>query len=199
MSTIALSFKNDFENTSEVAIQITQALQEHEHIWVWDHFFSLVMHKLSDKPEAENLLKIMSEWSTGFANKMYAPINELHADNALIIDPNMRIEFVVIDNDEMYVIETTDNPEHWPSVNVKIPDDFNANRLAFATLALAQHFLKINTTFFRELPMHVLAMRKYYIDEKNYNDEASIPEAPAFAFNTALKFYKSLEEKMNQQ
>lgn len=198
MTTIAIGFKNDFEKTSQVAIQLTQDLLEHEHIWVWDHFFSLVMHKLSSHPEAENLLKIMSEWATGFASKMYAPINELHAEKALIIDPQLRIETVLIDCDEVYFIETTDIAGSWPSVNVKIPDEASPNRLAFAAIALAQHFLKVNTTFFRELPMHVLAMRKFYLDEKNYSDESSISEAPAFAFNTALKFYQSLEEKINQ-
>ncbi|MDX1810523.1 MAG: hypothetical protein R3240_01130 [Gammaproteobacteria bacterium] len=199
MTTIAISFKQDFETTSQIAVQITEPLEEHEHIWVWDHFFSLVMHKLANTAEGDELLKVMSEWATGFANKMYAPINELHADKAFIIDPKLRIEVVVVDNEEAYFIETTEMEGHWPSVNVKIPDDASKNRLAYSVIALAQHFLKINTTFFRELPMHVLAMRKFYIDEKPCSDESTVSEAPAFAFNTALKFYQSLEEKMNRE
>lgn len=199
MTTIAIGFNEDFEKNSNVAIQLSEPLQEHEYIWVWDHYFSLVMHKLSNSAEAENLLQIMSEWATGFANKMYAPINELHAENALTIDKSLHIELVMIEANEAFFIETTDVPEGWPGVNVKIADDASPKRLAFSAIALAQHFLKINTNFFRELPMHVLAMRKFYMDQKPYTDEASIADAPAFAFNTAFKFYQSLEEKINQQ
>lgn len=199
MTTIAISFKDDFEKTSQVTIQITQPLQEHEHIWVWDHYFSLVMHKLGNSSEAENLLRIMSEWASGFANKMYSPINELHADNALVIDHNLRIDSVIIDSDEAFFIETSPMENGWPSVTVKIAEDPSTNRLAFSAIALAQHFLKINTNFFRELPMHILAMRKYYVDHQSYSQESSVHEAPAFAFNTAMKFYQSLEEKLNQR
>ncbi len=198
MSTIAIGFNDKFEKSSQVTVQLSEALQEHEPIWVWDHFFSFVMHRLSTQVEAENLLNILSEWATAFANKMYAPINELHAEKALVIDPKLQLLPELSDTDEIFWIEVTDIPESWPGVNVKVADKLNPKRLAFAVIALAQYFLKTNTSFFRELPMHILAMRKFYLDEIPYSDQDSIAEAPAFAFNTALKFYQSLEQKIHQ-
>ncbi len=198
MTTITLGFKNDFEATSKIAIQISQPLNEHEHIWVWDHYFCLVMHRLNESPEAKRLLLQMSEWATNFVKKMYAPIDQLQAENALVIDQKLHVDSIFIDIQELFTLQITDSPDVWPSVNVRIADDANDIRLAMSVIALAQHFLVSNSSFFRELPMHILAIRKFYIDEKSYTDEASINAAPAFAFQTALSFYQHLEEKISQ-
>jgi len=141
----------------------------------------------------------MSEWAVGFANKMYAPINELHAEGALKIDKDLRITSNLGEYSEAFFIEMTEQNEMWPIIHARISDDANTDHLKKSVVALAQHFLSVNTNFFRELPMHVLAMRKYYMDEKPFTDQESISEAPAFAFNTALKFYQSLDEKIQSR
>ena len=110
MSTIVISFQSNFEDTSKVTIQMPSALAEHEHIWVWDHFFSFVLYKLAETEEAEKLLNVMVEWAGAFASKMYATINELHADNAFTIDEKLKIIPVADDMDEIYAIETTEIP-----------------------------------------------------------------------------------------
>ena len=198
MATITIGFSADFENDNQVAISLTQPIIEHEQIWAWDHFFSLVLFRTHQENAAEQLLQSLSEWATGFASKMYSPINELHAENALVIDTKLKLTNRLDNCEELFFIELTPQSQSWPIVNVKIADDASPTRLAYAVIALAQYFLKTNANFFRELPMHILAMRKFYIDQCHYDQEQSIAEAPAFAFNTALKFYQSLENKIKK-
>lgn len=199
MATIIIGFNNDFESTSLITISIEPPIMEHEHIWVWDHYFSLVLNRLENAEDAQSLLDSMSEWAVGFANKMYAPINELHAEGALKIDKNLRTSSIMGDYSEAYFIEVTAQSNMWPTIHARLPDNANPERLQKSVMALAQHFLTLNTNFFRELPMHILAMRKFYVDEKPFSNEDSIAEAPSFAFNTALKFYQSLEEKIQSR
>jgi len=204
MATIIIGFKTDFEETSQVMINLESPIAEHEHIWIWDHYFSLVLHRLSNNAEnAQQLLDQMSEWAIGFANKMYSPVNELHAEGALYIDKSIGIASSptnsTIGLDDVILIETTGDEGAWPSVHVKIADNTSAEKLLTSAIALGHYFLKNNTNFFRELPMHVLGMRKFYTDEMSFTSEQSISEAPAYAFNLALKFYQDLDEKMQRQ
>jgi len=200
MSTIVLGFNKSFDETSQIMINIESPIAEHEHIWIWDHFFSLILNRLSEKEEnAQALLDQMSEWAVGFANKMYSPINELHAEGALKIDKSIRVEKFLDGQDEVIMIEITNQADSWPTVHAKISDDTSAEKLLTSVIALAQYFLSNNTNFFRELPMHVLGMRKYYADETPFTSEESISGAPAYSFNLALKFYQDLDKKLQRQ
>ncbi len=204
MATIVIGFKQDFDESSKVIINLETSIPEHEHIWIWDHFFSLVLHRLSaNKENAQLLLDQMSEWAVGFANKMYSPINELHAEGALQIDKSIHVDSSASNLtealDEIILIEATGEEGAWPTVHTKISDDTSAEKLLSAVIALGHYFLSNNTNFFRELPMHVLGMRKFYADEMSFADEESISEAPAYSFNLALKFYQGLDEKMKRE
>jgi len=200
MSTIVIGFNNPTDATPQVMINIEGNIAEHEHIWIWDHFFSLVLNRLSKHDDsAQQLLDRMSEWAVGFANKMYSPINELHAEGALKIDGNIRIEKSLDQTSDIFMIEITSQIGSWPTVHAKIADNANPDALQTAVISLAQHFLGNNTNFFRELPMHTLGMRKYYSDEVSFMSEESIAGAPAYAFNLALKFYQDLDQKMQRQ
>jgi len=196
MSTIVIGLNN----SNAVLINIEDKIPEHEHIWIWDHFFSLVLNRMkSDDDMAQALLDSISEWAVGFANKMYSPINELHAEGALKIDKNIKITDSLTDREQMIMIEVTSQIGSWPTVHAKISDDIDNNSLNKSVIALAHYFLSNNTNFFRELPMHVLGMRKFYNEDTPFTDASSISEAPAFAFNLALKFYEDLDKKMQRQ
>ncbi|MDH3325260.1 MAG: hypothetical protein OEM38_00920 [Gammaproteobacteria bacterium] len=200
MSTIVIGFDNAFNETSKIMINIESPIAEHENIWVWDHFFSLVLNRLSDSEDkSQQLLDHMSEWAVGFANKMYSPINELHAEGAFKIDKNLRVEKKIDQCDEVIMIEVSSQADSWPTVHAKINDDTSPEKLSSSVIALAQYFLSNNTNFFRELPMHVLGMRKFYNDEMSFTSEESISGAPAFSFNLALKFYQDLDQKLQRQ
>ncbi|MDH5256964.1 MAG: hypothetical protein OEX07_03120 [Gammaproteobacteria bacterium] len=200
MSTIVIGFNENFNDTSQVMINIESPIAEHEHIWIWDHYFSLVLNRLSkDNESSQQLLDQMSEWAVGFANKMYAPINELHAEGALKIDKDIHIEKTLIDCNEIFMIEISSKADSWPTVHAKISDEASPEKLTCSVISLAQYFLNNNTNFFRELPMHILGMRKYYNDEMPFTSEESIAGAPAFSFNLALKFYQDLDQKLQRQ
>ncbi len=67
--------------------------------------------------------------------------------------------------------------------------------MAASTIALAQYFQARNANFARELPIHVLAMRKFYEDERPASDQESLMEAPLFALNKAMKFFQEMGQK----
>jgi len=201
MSTFIISFNDKFNENSHVMLEINKQAEEHEHVWIWDHYFSLVLNRLAEHNTeyAQQLLDQMSEWAVGFANKMYSPINELHAEGALKVDKNLSLVKQLENIDEIFMIEVSSQPGSWPTVHAKIADNASPEKLHASVIALAHYFLTNNTNFFRELPMHVLGMRKYYNDDTPFTAEESISGAPAFAFNLALKFYQDLDKKMQRQ
>ena len=192
MARLIIDFKADFETDSRVALMLEGVVPEHEHIWLWDHFSSLVLHQLQEDGLAEHLLETLGQWAGAFAPKMLSPVNELHAEGAMIIDKSLQIRPVAGEVHECYVLEVTPQSDNWPEVNVKLPQQPTETRMSYAVIALAQYFLNNNPLFFRELPLHILALRKFYQEQMSYRDQASVAEAPGYAFQMAMRFFEDM-------
>lgn len=193
MTRLIIDFSDEFEKDSRLGVLLEGVLPEHEQIWLWDHFFALVMHHLQDEEVAEHLLETLAQWAGAFAPKILAPINELHAEGALTLDRELKIHSISGDVHECYVIETQAQESSWPQVNVKLPEQPSQRRMAYAVIAVAQYFLNKNSLFFRELPLHILAMRKFYQEQMARSEAASVAEAPGFAFQTAMRFFEEMK------
>lgn len=192
MARIIIDFPREFPQNTHVGVLLEGGLAEHEQIWVWDHFFSLMLNRMTDEEQAEALLETLALWAAGFAPKMLSPVNELHAEGALVIDKKLKLRSISGELHLYCVIEIQRREDNWPGVRVKLPDDMDQRHMAYAVIALAQYFLKKNTNFFRELPLHIMAMRKYYQQEKSYLDDESIAQAPAAAMQTAMRFFEDM-------
>lgn len=192
MTSLVIGFPDNFESSSTLAILEEEKTAEHEHIWIWDHYYSLVMHRLTDQTIKDKLDQTMSTWASAIAPKLFNTLSELREQNALVLDQSLTLLRSTDQCESFFVIETVAQENSWPAVNVKLPDDAAQTRLAYSVVALAQYFLQHNPLFFRELPLHVLAMRKYYREQKPSSDETSIAEAPAFALQTAMKFFNDM-------
>lgn len=194
MPTISIGFNESETEPKNIMISMEVPIMENEHIWVWDHYFSFVLNRLGEKAESAQLIETLTQWSKGFAQNMAIPFEDLAKNNLLTLSQNLQIVSHMEDCQQLYFVEITPQSGHWPNVHIKINDDANPKNLSDSVIALAEFFLNNNRHFYRDLPLHMLAMRKYYQDELSYIDEQSISEAPAYAFDTAYKFYQSLEQ-----
>jgi len=194
MSRLIIDFGETFETDSRLGMLLEGVLAEHEQIWLWDHYFALVMHQLADETVAQHLMETLAQWAGAFSTKILSPVNELHAEGALTLDAKLKIQPISGDVHECYVIEARANDGGWPEVVAKLPQQPSQRRMAYSVIALAQYFLNKNPLFFRELPLHILAMRKFYLQQMARTEAASVAEAPGFAFQTAMRFFEDMSQ-----
>lgn len=192
MPTISIGFNDSIELQKNIMISMEVPIQENEHIWVWDHYLAYVLNLISENDESIELMDRLTDWSQSFANKMALSFEKLSQDNLLNISQDLQVVSDVQDCSQLYFIEISPQEGYWPNVHIKIPQDVKPEDLRDSVIALAEYFLINNRHFYRELPLHMLAMRKFYRDELPYSDKISIKQAPAYAFDTAFNFFQSL-------
>lgn len=197
MPTISLGFDNSAQTQKNIMITMEVPLQENEHIWAWDHYFSHVLNLLCENNESTELMEILSSWSKGFAKNMALSYEELSKKNLLTLSQDIKIFSHMENCSQLYFIEISSQEGHWPNVHIKIPDDAAPEDLRDSVIGLAEFFLTQNKYFYRELPLHMLSMQKFYQEQADYSDEAAIIQAPAFAFDTAFKFIQQLKQTNN--
>ncbi|MDH5301131.1 MAG: hypothetical protein OEW58_07200 [Gammaproteobacteria bacterium] len=194
MSRLLIDFRPEFETDSKLPMLLEGSLAEHEQIWLWDHFFALVMQQLAEDELANHLLETLGQWAGAYATKIFLPVNELHAEGAMRLDGKLTIATISGSVDECYVIQAQPRAGDWPQVTVRLPEQPTPNRLAYAPIAVAQFFLNKNPLFFRELPLHILAMRKFY-QQHSRREASSVSEAPGYAFQMAMRFFDDMQRK----
>lgn len=203
MSTISIKMTNAFTATSTTAvtstdtapvnsfISISPPLQDHEKIWVWDHYFSYVLHHLSQN-EAAELLDIAAKWAIDFTPQMTRTFADLSNSPLFEILPDCHLVAKLDHPQQEMLIEATSQSGQWPNVHIRLDKQATLEGLQYSVVALAQFFLTTHAAFYRELPLHILAMRKYYQSQLSYEAKDSIMQAPAFALSMAEKFQQQL-------
>ena len=193
MPTISIGFNDNVQLQKNIMISMEIPIQENEHIWVWDHYFAYVLNLISENDESIELMDMLTNWSQSFANNMALSFEELSKNDLLSLSRSIQVVSDIEDCSQLHFIEISPQEGYWPNVHIKLPEDTTPENLRDSVIALAEFFLINNRHFYRELPLHMLAMRKFYRDELPYSDEKSIKQAPAFAFDTAFNFFQSLE------
>ena len=193
MPTISIGFNDSIELQKNIMVSMEMPIQENEHIWIWDHYFAYALNLISEDDESIELMDMLTGWSQSFASNMASSFEELSENNLLNLSQNINIVSDMENCSQLYFIETSSQEGYWPNVHIKIAEDTTPADVRDSVIALAEFFLMNNRHFYRELPLHMLAMRKFYRDELPYNDETSIKQAPAFAFDTAFNFFQSVE------
>jgi hypothetical protein len=177
---------------SRVLIDESRPLAEHEQIWVWDVFYASMLHVLAEQGQAEELREQLDSWAVQMASKVYIPADKVQAAGLNRIRQDLELvsapESVVPAG--MFVLEVTAADSGWPQVEIAGSEGSTASQTAAAVVALAQHFLDTNPLFIRELPIHLLSLRKFYTDVMAPADERSVQEAPVYALTKALEYYK---------
>jgi hypothetical protein len=195
MSAIRIHFDTHFHETRKVLVAEDGTVSEHEQVWLWDLYCAHTLFELGADTASARLQQQLTEWAVNAAGKAFSPNEELRQAGLFVIDPALALSDK-LDASSACVIEIAiePQPQSWPGMRVTVPDDLDADRRAASVLALAQHFLQSNPLFVRELPIHILALKKFYADALPATDPASVAQAPVFALNKAMQFYQDLSQ-----
>jgi hypothetical protein len=195
MPAIRIHFDTHFPNNRKVLVAEEGTVAEHEQVWLWDLYCAHTLFELGTDPASAQLQERLTEWAVNAAGKAFSSADELREAGVLTIDPALVLSDKV-DASSACVIEIgiEPQPQSWPGIRVTVPDDLGVDRNAASVVALAQHFLRSNPLFVRELPIHILALKKFYADTLPATDRASLEQAPVFALTKAMQFFQDLSQ-----
>ena len=205
MSTTRLYF--DFLPAEEadqtrVRIRCEGELPEHHQIWVWGLYYLLTLHQAGDSDRVTTLREILDSWAVQMTSKMFLDMKKIREAGLTTIDPQ-----VVVDNASEAAPQgpgcvlalVSDDEDAWPALEVLAQDELPMDRRLTMITALAQYFLDDNRLFLRELPVHVLAYRKFFTDVRSFTDPRALEEAPLFAFEKALDLFEGIRKTQENQ
>lgn len=199
MTSFHIAFADTFEQDNTVAVLQEGELPEFLQIWIWDLYYASTLHALGEDPAAGHLRETLEGWAGTVIGNILDPEQKFREKGLLSIDVDLKL----IDGmgealTEVYSVETEENPESgWPDIRVASSRTRSPNRMAYSPIALAQYFLDQNVLFAKELPLHILSMRKYYDEQRAPAEDVSRMEAPLFAINKAMKFFQDLKDSDN--
>ena len=196
MPTIVIGNNQALSTTKDISILAESLNSENEHIWIWDHYFSFALNNMGSEQKANELINMLSDWAKDFCSHIAKSFEELTQQNLMYISKDINIKQSANENNTDILIEITEKEAHWPDIQIYIPENIDAQTICDSVIALAHYFLENNSNFYRELPLHIVAMRKYFETELSFSQTDSIQQAPAYAFDAATKFYQGLRQPM---
>jgi hypothetical protein len=164
-------------------------LPEYGQIWIWDMLYAQIMNALADVPEAGELREELELWAVNMSSKIFQPFDHIRSKGHLSLNPTLTLG-TVTGPARIARVRVEGVVGDLPTVRVDA-DDLPAAMQARLVLALAQHFIDANELFAKELPIHILAFRKYYADVRTPESPESVEEAPLFAIRKALEYFQS--------
>ena len=201
MSIVQIGFADDFESSRRVTVNVDGELPEHEQIWVWDVYFASVLYELSDPELVIDFKETIDAWAVKTSSKVFLPDWKIDDYDMRVIDETLKLEADSDEplTDEVFNIGVEREEGTWPGIVTQAPDNETLDRKMASVVALAQYFINKNKLFFRELPIHVLAMRKYYIDDVSYDQVESINGAAVYALNKAMAYYEAQKKHVDAE
>ncbi len=200
MSQFHISFTDTFEQDTTAMVNLDGELPEHFHIWVWDLYYTSTLHALGEDVAARNLRDTLEGWAGTVVGNILDDEQKFKQEGLLTIDIDLKLNTQPSAEEEanlheVYSIEVgNDSESGWPDIRVSSSCKRSANRMAYSTIALAQFFLDKNRLFAKELPLHILSMRRFFEEERPCTDDLSRVEAPLYALNKAMKLFQDISE-----
>lgn len=191
MVEFAVAVPLSFPAEGRLGVSQTGELPEFGQIWVWDMLYAQTMHGLAGLPEANELKETLDVWAVNMSSKIYQPFEHVRTKGHTRLTEGVEIaepetEAVIL-RIVVFGVAT-----ELPAVRTEYPEASGPAARAAVVLALGQYFVDRNDLFAKELPLHVLAFRKYYADIRAPDDPASVAEAPLYAIQKALDYFNSV-------
>lgn len=164
-------------------------LPEYGQIWVWDLLYSQIANRLGQKPVLAGLREDLEMWAVNYSSKIFYPYRVARAKGLLDIKEGLQI-VPSLSTTHSVRLEVTIENESMPTVFVQ--EDLSDESSVMAVLALAQFFIDSNELFAKELPLHILAFRKFYEDIASPSMSLPVQDAPLFALDKAMKYFNSV-------
>ena len=198
MISFRIQVPSDYPVTSLVGVQETGELPEYGQVWVWDMLYAQTVHALATGSEADrrvgDLMKeVIDVWAVNMSSKIHQPIEHVRSKGHTDLHPELRIGEPAGATREV-ILNVAGGAKEMPSVTAVYPADADAQLKATTVLALAQYFIDRNELFAKELPLHVLAFRKYHADVREPSEPESVEEGPLYAIQKALEYFNSVAQ-----
>jgi len=186
-------------NLHKVSVATEGELPEYGQVWVWDLLYARQLFAMGDTQIAHELKETLELWAVNMSSKVFQPHGhilakgylDLSEDLELVTDDNARP--AAADDDREIVVHVSGQAGQLPDISVE-PDGLAAAERRALVLGLAQHFNFENPMFARELPIHVLAMRKYHADINPPHSQEAKEEAPFFAIQKAMEYFQAANQ-----
>ncbi|MFP4130559.1 MAG: hypothetical protein ACOC48_01840 [Thiohalospira sp.] len=193
MTTLRIGYPGD----DRVRLEIPDDLPEHEEIWVWDLLFAATLHECHGEAGVAEWQEDRATWAVNMAGKVFLPPEEISADGRIRFG-EVTVETGTVEDTDPVEIELVHEGSALPGLRARWPDDLPVGRRLQAVDALGQFFMDRNRLFLRELPLHLLAMQKFYQEERSAADPESVGEAPVYALNKAMEYFESRRQELSE-
>jgi hypothetical protein len=182
--------------TQRVSVQTDGELPEYGQVWVWDMLYAQQLFALADHPLAGELRELLELWAVNMSSKVFQPWDHIRLKGHLRLSKDLELvrpeSMPTADPETVQevVLEIEGTADGLPRIRVS-PDILPAETRFWLVLALAQYFIANNDLFGRELPIHLLAFRKYHADINLPETAAAAEEAPFYAIQKAMEYFQS--------
>ena len=190
IATVRIAFPHDFESSSVVSLLVEGRLPAGMEIWIWDLYYAKTLFNLTRCQAAEGLKAQLEAFAQERVAVMASGLPV--SPELTVLDPDLVLSSTPTAHAETYRVEVTRGKD-WPLIQTHLPTQGFQNRAAYSVLAFAQYLINRDRTMFaREFPVHVLAMRQYYLEVQPYDQLRSVLGAPIHAIKSATSFFKDL-------
>jgi hypothetical protein len=184
------------ESRQPVSVVADGELPEYGQVWVWDMLYAQQLFAMGGGALASELSEVLELWAINMSSKIFQPHDHIRSKGHLQITEDL--ELVPVDssgagaNDSSQVItlRVDGAAGELPSIRVS-PDILPAEARHWLVIAVAQYFVDQNPLFARELPIHILAFRKYHADVNRPETAVAAEEAPFYAIQKAMEYFES--------
>lgn len=197
MATFTFYFFPRNAEQQSVAVQCMGELPEYGQVWVWDMLYAQQLQILGEHPLAADVKEALELWAVNMSSKVFQPHEHIRSKGHLQLhDALQLVPFQSaterLAQAQIVHMEVTGAQGEMPAIQVQpqaVPEDLRY----WLVLAMAQYFIDQNELFGRELPIHILAFRKYHADINLPHTPAAAEEAPLFAIQKAMEYFQSAQ------
>lgn len=186
----------DTQAPQRVSVLADGELPEYGQVWVWDMLYAQQLFAMGEGALADDTREALELWAVNMSSKVFQPHDHIRSKGHLQITEDL--ELVAPEASEAgpdasiqdITLRVEGAGGELPSIRVS-PDILPAEARHWLILAVAQYFVDQNPLFVRELPIHILAFRKYHADINRPETAAAAEEAPFYAIQKAMEYFQS--------
>lgn len=177
-------------------------IPEYAQIWIWDQLYAQQLYALGDTTLARELKEVLEIWAVNMSSKVFQPQDLVRLKGHHRISERLELHRSPDATSVQALPETAQAHDlavtlqmdlvdgGLPQVRV-VPEILPAERRFWTVLAMAQHFIFANEMFTRELPIHILAFRKFHADILPFHTTEAAADAPLYAMEKAMNYFQS--------
>lgn len=198
--TYRFEFDLNFETNSVMTIIEDGYIEEINYAWVWDLYYAKTLYTLGNNSFSVGLKNNMEKWAEPLAVGLGFPIEASEDMGLLILDKDLKLSDTSLKTNDQdnYSLEVYQKQSDLPFIQTYQSTTSYQNRFAYSVIALGQYFINKSKYFAKEIPLHILSMRKYFSDMRPFTEIRSTIDAPAFALRESTEMFNELDKEFEQ-